>query len=54
MGKNSIWKIKDGRGGSLYFQQDISNEVVRCFENQFKRFENCRFQDIMWGIELFP
>eukprot|EP00253_Pinus_taeda_P022511 PITA_22511 len=52
--KKSIWKISDGKGGFLYSQQDISNEAVRYFENQYKRVGDCRIQDILWGIDLFP
>lgn len=52
--KNSIWKIKDGKGDLLYSQQDISSEAVRYFGNQYKRSGECRIQDILWGIDLFP
>eukprot|EP00253_Pinus_taeda_P027952 PITA_27952 len=52
--KNSIWKISDGKGGFLFSRHDISKEAVRYFKNQYKRNEDCRIQDILWGIDLFP
>lgn len=52
--KNFVWKISDGRGGFLYSQQEITNEAVNFFANQYKRSEECSFQDILWGIEVFP
>lgn len=32
--KNSIWKIRDGRGRFIYSQQEISNEAVNFFGKQ--------------------
>eukprot|EP00253_Pinus_taeda_P009171 PITA_09171 len=52
--KNSIWKISDGKGGFLYSQQDITNEAVEFFKNQYKRSKEFKIQDILWGIDLFP
>lgn len=52
--KNSIWRISNGNGGYYFSQQDITNEAMRYFKNQYKRKEVCDFQDTLLGIELAP
>eukprot|EP00253_Pinus_taeda_P009779 PITA_09779 len=51
---NAIWRIKDGNGGFIYTQQDISNAAVAHFKSQYSKGLGCAFQDILWGIELYP
>jgi len=52
--RNTIWKVSDGQGGYLFSQQDISKEDVSHFKSQYRRRDGCRFQDILWGIDLAP
>eukprot|EP00253_Pinus_taeda_P027392 PITA_27392 len=51
--KNSIWKIKDGKGGFLYSQNDIADEASRFFQNQYKRNQS-NINDMLWEAKLMP
>jgi len=52
-GKNSIWRIEDGKGDFLYSQQEISAEATRFFHNQYRRQES-NISDVLWAVELVP
>jgi len=51
---NSIWEIKSERGVLLHSQEEISKETEAHFEKSYKRNENCKMEDILWGIDFFP
>lgn len=38
----------------LHTQEDITKEVVKYFQNSYRRNRDIRMEDIIWGIEPFP
>eukprot|EP00253_Pinus_taeda_P014556 PITA_14556 len=51
--RNAIWKIEDGKGGFFYSQEQISNEAVRVFQEQYKRKQS-NASDLLWAAEHTP
>jgi len=52
--KNSIWKIKDDKGGYAVSHDDITKQAVSFFKDHYRKGKYIAFRDILWGIDLVP